>query len=204
MTLAARILLGVLGLVAAVYAWAGLAGFVTPPWWEHELTEHDRACIASLGPNDSVYEHSLAENRRLPNREAISIGVGTVGLAAFAVAARPRRGAFRLAVGALGLAVGVYGVASLAGLITPSWREVLVRYIVTLKPTSPYWPGEDGRGHQEILVLEPRPGREAITVGMGVFGLAACAFAAWPRRRKTRLPTEPIPPAVQPSSGTSP
>jgi hypothetical protein len=119
--------------------------------------------------------------------------------------------ALRIALVVLGLAVGVYGVASLTGgwLGEPPWwttttrpkevqrirdrfPEVLERvnagvvssgfdeWQADAKRARERWPsvGMSAGG----ALLWPRPGREWLSAGVLVAGLALAAFAAWPRR----------------------
>jgi hypothetical protein len=104
--LLARIVLALAGLAFAVYAGASLTGHVTPPWWERpetnaEATERAAEELPRIGDFDTNEELIRAigrsgvlhrHTRPIPAREAISIGVGAVGLAlaGFAVLYRRR------------------------------------------------------------------------------------------------------------------
>jgi hypothetical protein len=88
--------------------------------------------------------------------------------------------AARILVGVIGLGVAIYAGASLSGdwLSTPPWWERRVYAPVDDEVSMPR-----GFYHSPTSWIEPRPGRALISVGVGAIGLAALAFAAWPRRR---------------------
>ncbi len=104
---------------------------------------------------------------------------------------------FRIVLVVGGLAVAIYGVASLTGgwLGTPPWWSREIRSAVTPSIELPSRQDTVGEDRSEVLVpydrLDPtdlsrelRPGREWISAGVAVAGLALAAFAAWPRRPK--------------------
>ena len=122
----------------------------------------------------------------------------------------------RLALVVLGLAVALYGVASLTGgwLGEPPWGEVPAQPPLEVPSTisestvifgskartgapSGFEPGQTpGDPHSwgtdaaaRGPTGEPRPGREWISAGVLVAGLALAAYAVWPRR--FHRPTSP-------------
>ena len=165
----ARVVLGTLGIAAAVYGLASLTGgwLGTPLWWERGQPLTHEPPLAGA-PSEVVV--------RVPRdgREWISGALIVVGSAV--LAALPRRSrVLRFVVGILGVAALVYGVASVTGrwLGTPPWwwrletRQPVVRLDGLIEWVRPYseWNTEPAIGWTV----------EAI-------GLVLVAFALWPRK----------------------
>jgi len=94
----ARIVLGLCGAALALYAAASLTGdwLRTPPWWERAPTANEEFEAAMyLYETDGLWGAPAPPSRYpVEGREAISIGVGAVGLtfAGFAVLGLCRTG----------------------------------------------------------------------------------------------------------------